>query len=433
MQNQLFNPSNLTPYLSYQNGKLHFDGANVGNLAEQFDTALYVYSAGEIRRAFQSYSEACPEHNITICYAVKANSNIHLLKLLATLGAGFDVVSAGELGRVIQAGGEARKAVFAGVGKTAEEIQYAIEQGVGCFNVESAQEMTRIGEIAERLGKSTRVSLRVNPDVDAKTHPYISTGLKENKFGVSMEAAREVYRFANAHPWLEVHGIDCHIGSQLTDDSPYYDALEKVLTLVHTLAQEDQIQINHLDLGGGIGIRYLDESPPSPSVVIKKLAERVQQWATENRRPMPSLSFEPGRSIVGNAGILVAEVQYTKSNEDKHFAIVDAAMNDLMRPALYNAFHAVVPLTQTQASDAQTFDIVGPVCETGDWLAKGRSLSLKQGDLLAFLSAGAYGQTMASNYNTRGRVAEVLVDEGKVSLIRRRETLNDQLRTELEV
>jgi diaminopimelate decarboxylase len=309
---------------------------------------------------------------------------------------------------------------------------YALGQGVGCFNVESEAEMERVALVAEKLQRKANVSLRVNPDVDAKTHPYISTGLKENKFGVSMNAAKRVYQFANSHPWLNVHGIDCHIGSQLTDASPYFDALDRVLALLDQLAA-DGIEINHLDLGGGIGIRYLDETPPTPAEVLPKLISKVQSWAQAKGRGMPTLSFEPGRSIVGNAGVLLTQVEFLKENEGKHFAIVDAAMNDLMRPAMYKAFHGVVAVQNNPHATAQEYDVVGPVCESGDWLAKNRTLAIEQGDYLAILSAGAYGQTMASNYNSRGRAAEVLLENGKVTLIRRRETIEDQLRPELDV
>ncbi|HEX4857215.1 MAG TPA: diaminopimelate decarboxylase [Limnobacter sp.] len=414
-------------------GELQFENATLSSLAEEFGTPLYVYSATSIKEAYRAYANACKGlADATICYAVKANSNIHILKTLAQEGAGFDIVSAGELARVIAAGGKPEKAVFAGVGKSAQEIEYALAQGVGCFNVESEAEMARIAQVAEKLQRRAKVSLRVNPDVDAKTHPYISTGLKENKFGVSMNIAPRVYQFAHANPWLEVHGIDCHIGSQLTDASPYFDALDRVLALLDQLAQ-DGIDINHLDLGGGIGIRYLDETPPTPAEVLPRLIQRIKEWAKSANRAMPSLSFEPGRSIVGNAGVLLTRVEFLKENEGKHFAIVDAAMNDLMRPAMYKAFHGVVPLQRNSTADTQDYDIVGPVCESGDWLAKNRQLAIEQGDYLAILSAGAYGQTMASNYNSRGRAAEVLVENGKARLIRRRESIEDQLRPEQEV
>nr|WP_306815256.1 diaminopimelate decarboxylase [Limnobacter parvus] len=414
-------------------GELLFEQAELTGLAQEFGTPLYVYSASSIKQAYRDYANACQGlAHVTICYAVKANSNIHILKTLAQEGAGFDIVSAGELARVIAAGGDPKKAVFAGVGKSAQEIEYALGQGVGCFNVESEAEMARVAQVAEKLQRIANVSLRVNPDVDAKTHPYISTGLKENKFGVSMNAAPRVYQFAHAHPWLNVHGIDCHIGSQLTDASPYFDALDRVLALLDQLALEG-IEINHLDLGGGIGIRYLDETPPTPAEVLPKLIAKVKDWASAKGRGMPSLSFEPGRSIVGNAGVLLTQVEFLKENEGKHFAIVDAAMNDLMRPAMYKAFHAVVALQKNPHSKPQEYDVVGPVCESGDWLAKNRVLSIEQGDYLAILSAGAYGQTMASNYNSRGRAAEVLVENGKATLIRRRETIEDQLRPELDV
>lgn len=435
MQNNSVNPSNLNPHLQFDpgSGELQFESTELSGLAQEFGTPLYVYSASSIKEAYRAYANACQGlAQVTICYAVKANSNIHILKLLAQEGAGFDIVSAGELARVIAAGGAPEKAVFAGVGKSMQEIEYALGQGVGCFNVESEAEMERVALVAEKLQRKANVSLRVNPDVDAKTHPYISTGLKENKFGVSMNAAKRVYQFANSHPWLNVHGIDCHIGSQLTDASPYFDALDRVLALLDQLAA-DGIEINHLDLGGGIGIRYLDETPPTPAEVLPKLISKVQSWAHAKGRGMPTLSFEPGRSIVGNAGVLLTQVEFLKENEGKHFAIVDAAMNDLMRPAMYKAFHGVVAVQNNPHATAQEYDVVGPVCESGDWLAKNRTLAIEQGDYLAILSAGAYGQTMASNYNSRGRAAEVLLENGKVTLIRRRESIEDQLRPELDV
>ena len=435
MQKNSVQPADINPQLQFHadTGTLEFEQANLADLAQEYGTPLYVYSASSIRNAYRAYADACKGlADVTICYAVKANSNIHILKTLAQEGAGFDIVSAGELARVIAAGGQASKAVFAGVGKTRGEIEYALGQGVGCFNVESEAEMHRIAEVAEQLQRKANVSLRVNPDVDARTHPYISTGLKENKFGVSMQAAPRVYAFAAQHPWLEVHGIDCHIGSQLTDASPYFDALDRVLALLDQLAQQG-ITINHLDLGGGIGIRYRDETPPTPAEVLPKLIAKVKAWASHGNRSMPTLSFEPGRSIVGNAGVLLTQVEFLKDNEGKHFAIVDAAMNDLMRPAMYEAFHGVVTVQNNSSAPEQEYDIVGPVCESGDWLARNRTLRIEQGDLLAILSAGAYGQTMASNYNSRGRAAEVLIDHGKCTLIRRRETIEDQLRPELDV
>lgn len=412
---------------------MHFEEANLAQLAQQFGTPLYVYSAAEIRQSYRNYATACEGlATVNICYAVKANSNLHILKLLAQEGAGFDIVSAGELARVIAAGADPGKAVFAGVGKTVADIEFALHKQVGCFNVESEQEMERIASVAQRLRKKAKVSVRVNPDVDAKTHPYISTGLKENKFGVSMETAPRVYAFAQAHPWLEIHGIDCHIGSQLTEASPYFDALERVLALVDLLARQG-ISIGHLDLGGGIGIRYLDEAPLNPADVLPQLIHTVQAWATRQKRDMPSLSFEPGRSIVGNAGVLLTQVEFLKQNGEKHFAIVDAGMNDLMRPALYDAFHGVIEVQANAACTTQTYDVVGPVCESGDWLARERSLRIAQGDTLAILSAGAYGQTMASNYNSRGRPAEVLIENGHARLIRRRETIEDQIQAELNL
>lgn len=435
MQNNSVNPSDLNPHLQYDaaTGELQLENTELSGLAQEFGTPLYVYSASSIKAAYRAYASACQGlAQVSICYAVKANSNIHILKTLAQEGAGFDIVSAGELARVIAAGGDPQKAVFAGVGKSTQEIEFALGQGVGSFNVESEAEMERVAQVAEKMQRKANVSLRVNPDVDAKTHPYISTGLKENKFGVSMNAAKRVYQFAHAHPWLNVHGIDCHIGSQLTDASPYFDALDRVLALLDQLASEN-IDINHLDLGGGIGIRYLDETPPSPAEVLPKLIAKVKAWAQAKNRSMPSLSFEPGRSIVGNAGVLLTQVEFLKENEGKHFAIVDAAMNDLMRPAMYKAFHGVVVVQKNPHAAAQEYDVVGPVCESGDWLAKNRTLAIEQGDYLAILSAGAYGQTMASNYNSRGRAAEVLIENGKATLIRRRETIEDQLRPELDL
>lgn len=433
MPNTDVNPSSLSEQLQTNpnTGRLAFEGADLHTLAEQFGTPLYVYSAEAVRQAYLGYAQACEGlAEVTIHYAIKANSNIHLLKLLASLGAGFDLVSAGELARVLAAGGNPAKAVFAGVGKSVADIEYALKAGVGCFNVESAAEMVRLGEVAQRLQIKANVSVRVNPDVDAKTHPYISTGLKENKFGVSMAVAPSVYAHAQAHPWLNVHGIDCHIGSQLTDPSPYFDALDRVLGLVDQLSAQG-IQIDHLDLGGGIGIRYRDETPPKPADVLPQLIARVRQWAQAKGRPMPTLAFEPGRSIVGNAGVLLTRVEFLKNNEDKHFAIVDAAMNDLMRPAMYESFHAIVPVAPNPTATVQDYDIVGPVCESGDWLGRNRTLSIAQGDVLAILSAGAYGLTMASNYNSRGRAAEVLIEQGKARLVRRRETIEDLLAPEL--
>ncbi|MDX1669515.1 MAG: diaminopimelate decarboxylase [Limnobacter sp.] len=427
------NLQSITPELSYSHDELHLEAVNLIDLAQQYGTPLYVYSLTHIRKNYLSYAQACSaEFDITICYAVKANSNIHLLKELASLGAGFDIVSAGEMARALAAGGQPEKMVFAGVGKTRGEISFALEKGVGCFNVESFQEMERIADVAQSMGKVAPISLRVNPDVDAKTHPYISTGLKENKFGVSMREAPAVYRFAHACDSLEVRGIDCHIGSQLIDASPYSAALDRVLALVDSLHNEG-IEIQHLDLGGGIGIRYHEETPPDIRQVLNHLATQVKEWATRTGKPLPSLAFEPGRSIVGNSGVLVTEVQYLKENEGKHFAIIDAAMNDLMRPALYEAFHAAANLRENTQAPVQEYDLVGPVCETGDWLAKNRKLSLEQGDYVALLSAGAYGQTMASNYNSRGRAAEVLVDGPAHRLIRRRETIQDQLAPELDL
>ena len=418
----------VSPFLSRQNGELFFEKVSLQALSKQHGTPLYVYSAGQIRQAFFQYLEAVEGLNATVCYAVKANSNLSILKLLAGMGAGFDIVSAGELMRALEAGASPEKIVFSGVGKSEAEFELALDKGVGCFNVESAAELERLAMVAQRKEKVAHVSLRVNPDVDAKTHPYISTGLKENKFGVAMDHAVAVYLRAAVLPSIKIVGVDCHIGSQITEASPYFDALDRVLALVDELHHHG-ITIAHLDLGGGLGIRYNDETPPTPQEVIGTLAQRIRLWAEKHKRPMPKLMFEPGRSIVGNAGVLVTTVEYLKHNEDKSFAIVDAAMNDLMRPAMYESFHGMVKVSdQTSAKQVQNnYDIVGPVCETGDWLGKNRNMALAQGELIAILSAGAYGMSMASNYNTRPRAAEVLVDGENAKLIRRRETLDDLL------
>ena len=418
-------PDFVTPALSRRDGTLFLEEVNLQSIAQVFGSPVYVYSANHIRSAFAAYTESLTGLDSTVCYAVKANSNLSILKLLAGMGAGFDIVSAGELARALEAGANPAKVVFSGVGKSRQELEMALNAGVGCFNVESAPELERLSEVASALGKTAHVSLRVNPDVDAKTHPYISTGLKENKFGVAMEQAFTVYQRAAQLPGLDVVGVDCHIGSQLTDASPYFDALDRVLALVDKLA-ETGIQIKHLDLGGGLGIRYTDETPPTPQSVISRLVAVIAAWAQKRGRPMPKLMFEPGRSIVGNAGVLLTSVEYLKHNEDKNFAIVDAAMNDLMRPAMYEAYHGMVPVVE-RSGTAQTYDVVGPVCETGDWLGKNRSFVLEQGDVIAVLSAGAYGMSMASNYNTRGRAAEVLVDGDTFKLVRRRESLDDLL------
>jgi diaminopimelate decarboxylase len=394
-------------------GRLHIEGVSLDTLAERYGTPLYVYSRQALESACQSYSQAFAGTPHLICYAVKANSSLAILNLFARLGAGFDIVSGGELARVLAAGGTPGKVVFSGVGKTADEMRAALKAGILCFNVESVSELHRLNRVAGDMGEVAPVSFRVNPDVDPKTHPYISTGLKENKFGVPIADAPALYHLAAGLPNLKVTGIDCHIGSQLTDLSPLADAADRVLALVDTLAHEG-IALHHIDLGGGIGIRYRDENPPDLAAYGRVLAERFS-----GRRE--KLLLEPGRSLVGNAGLLLTRVEYLKPGEDKNFAIVDAAMNDLMRPALYEAYHEIVAVDQRKAP-MQRYDIVGPICETGDFLGFARDLAIEEGDLLALLSAGAYGMSMASNYNSRPRAAEILVDKNEIHLIRERET-----------
>lgn len=418
-------------HFSYQNGVLHAERLPLTEVAKRFGTPTYIYSKAALLENFSAYANACQKHgratadSALVCYSVKSNSNLAVLNLLAKQGSGFDIVSAGELLRVLAAGGDPRKVIFSGVGKTREEMRLALSHDILCFNVESAAELRRLNEVAGELGKQAPVSLRVNPNVDAKTHPYISTGLKENKFGVAFEEALSIYRSAAAMPHIQVVGIDCHIGSQLLDDAPLLEALDKLIELIDTLEQEG-IAIHHLDIGGGIGINYNNDQPVAVGDYLGRLFTRIDAWrAARHDKKTITVLFEPGRSIVGNAGILLTEVQYLKHSPDKNFAIVDAAMNDLMRPAMYEAWHGVQPVAQRNAA-AKTYDVVGPVCESGDWLARSRALSLEEGDLLAILSAGAYGMTMSSNYNTRGRAAEVMVDGDQVYLIREREQA-DQL------
>jgi diaminopimelate decarboxylase len=394
-------------------GRLHLEGVALDTLAERFGTPLYVYSRQALEAAYQAYAEAFATTPHLVCYAVKANSSLAILNVFARLGAGFDIVSGGELARVLAAGGDPRKVVFSGVGKTADEMRAALKAGILCFNVESVSELHRLNRVAGELGQVAPVSFRVNPDVDPKTHPYISTGLKQNKFGVPIADAHELYRLAASLPNLKVTGIDCHIGSQLTDLSPLADAADRVLALVDSLAAEG-ISLHHIDLGGGVGIRYRDETPPDLAAYGRTLAAR---FAGRSEK----LLLEPGRSLVGNAGLLLTRVEYLKPGEDKNFAIVDAAMNDLMRPALYEAYHGIVTVNERQGP-TRRYDIVGPICETGDFLGFARDLAIEEGDLLALLSAGAYGMSMASNYNSRPRAAEVLIDKNKISLIRERET-----------
>ncbi len=395
-------------------GALHVEGVSLETLAARFGTPLYVYSRAALEAAWQAYAEAFAATPHLVCYAVKANSSLAILNLFARLGSGFDIVSGGELARVLAAGGDPGKVVFSCVGKTVTEMRAALTAGILCFNVESESELHRLDRVAGEMGKRAPVSFRVNPDVDPKTHPYISTGLKENKFGVAIADAARLYRLAASLPNLPIAGVDCHIGSQLTDLSPLADAADRVLALVDTLASEG-IVLHHIDLGGGVGIRYRDETPPDLAAYGRVLA---QKFAGRREK----LLLEPGRSLVGNAGLLLARVEVLKHGEDRNFAIVDAAMNDLMRPALYEAWHDIVAV-RPRETPARRYDIVGPICETGDFLGFARDLAIDEGDLLALLSAGAYGMSMASNYNSRPRAAEVLVDKNEFHLIRERETM----------
>jgi diaminopimelate decarboxylase len=405
------------------------EGLPLAQIAQQFGTPTFVYAERAITAAYQEFARAASAHDALVCYALKANSNLAIIRLLASLGAGFDIVSLGELNRVLAAGGDAKKAVFSGVGKSEIEIQAALLAHVKCINVESIAELEVISRVATRLGVEAAISLRVNPDIDPKTHPYISTGLKENKFGISMQEAVAAYQTASRLPGLVVSGIDCHIGSQITTLQPFLDSLERVLALADELALHG-IHLKHLDLGGGLGITYDQETPPTPSALLEALLTRVAAWADQRRRPRPEVLFEFGRAIVGNAGVLLSRVEILKPGNIKNFAVVDAAMNDLMRPALYDAWHGVELIAPATAAP-RCWDLVGPVCESGDWLAKERTLGLSQGDVVAFLSAGAYGMSMSSNYNSRGRAAEVLVDpQGIAHLIRRRELFEDLIATE---
>lgn len=409
-----------SPFIGYRNGALHVEDVALPQLAAQFGTPCFVYSRAHLEQRFHAFDRAFGAQPHLICYAAKANSNLAILGLFARLGSGFDIVSGGELERVLAAGGDARKVVFSGVGKRRDEIEFALDQGILCFNVESASELERIGALAVRKRRSARVSLRVNPDVDAKTHPYISTGHKENKFGVPFDAALALYRKARTLPGVEIAGIDYHIGSQITDAAPVLDALGRILQLVHQLAAEG-IRLHHLDLGGGLGIRYRDETPLEPTAYVDALLERL--GSVEQ-----SVVLEPGRALVGNAGVLLTRVEVLKHGE-RNFAVVDAAMNDLIRPALYDAYHEIVPVApRTQAP--RHYDVVGPICESGDFLGHHRALAIEEDDLLAVLSAGAYGMSMSSNYNTRPRAAEVMVDGARVHLIRQRETVADLMARE---
>lgn len=405
-------------FFQYKNNQLMAENLPVKQLSEQFGTPLYIYSKATLERHWHAFNNAFGEHPHLVCFAVKSNPNIAILNVMAKLGSGFDIVSQGELERVLAAGGDAAKVVFSGVAKSHQEIARALEVNIRCFNVESEAELLRINQVAGEMGKIAPISLRVNPDVDAHTHPYISTGLKENKFGVSVEQAREVYKLAATLPNIKIVGMDCHIGSQLTELQPFLDAVDRLIVLMEQLKQ-DGIHLKHLDLGGGLGVTYTDEAPPHPTEYAKALWEKLSAFSELE------IIVEPGRAITANAGILVTKVEYLKSNESRNFAIVDAGMNDMIRPALYQAYMNILEIDRTLAREEKIYDVVGPICETSDFLGKQRKLAIAEGDYLAQRSAGAYGASMSSNYNSRPRTAEVMVDGDKAYLIRRREALNE--------
>ena len=406
----------------YRNGRLCCEEVALTEVAARFGTPVYVYSRDAIERAYLAYAQALEGQDSLVCYAVKANSNLAVLNVLSRLGAGFDIVSVGELERVLRAGAKPERIVFSGVGKQPAEIRRALEVGILCFNVESEAELERVNQVAGECGKTAEISFRVNPDVDAGTHPYISTGLKENKFGIAIAEAKRIYQHAASLPHIQVVGMDCHIGSQLTELAPFMDALERLLGLIDELA-EVGITIKHLDLGGGLGVCYTDETPPEPQQYIAAVRERIAGRDLK-------LIFEPGRSIVANAGVMLTQVEFLKETADKNFAIVDGAMNDLIRPSLYSAYQEIIPVELREDAPEKAYDIVGPVCETGDFLGKNRTLSIQAGDLLAVCSAGAYGFVMSSNYNTRGRAAEVMIDDNTMHEVRARETVHDLMRGE---
>ena len=402
-------------HFQYRDGELHVEDVPLREIAADYGTPCYVYSRATLERHWHAFDDAFDAHPHLVCFAVKANSNLAVLNVLARLGSGFDIVSLGELERVLAAGGDPGRILFSGVGKQAHEMRRALEVGIRCFNVESAAELERLDAVAAELGTTAPVALRVNPDVDAQTHPYISTGLRENKFGVAIDEAPALYRRAQDLPHIRVSGVDCHIGSQLTQLGPFLDALDRVLLLVERLGA-DGIALDHLDLGGGLGVRYRDETPPEPADYAAALLEKLGGSPFE-------VFVEPGRAIAANAGVLLTRVEYIKHSEAKNFAVVDAAMNDLIRPSLYQAWQSIVTVEEAPAGTPGVYDLVGPICETGDFLGKQRELTLREGSLLAVRSAGAYGFTMASNYNTRARAAELMVDGTQVHLARRRETL----------
>jgi len=409
-------------YFDYRDGELCAEAVPLRAVAAAYGTPTYVYSRATLERHYRAFDTALAGLDHRVCYAVKANSNLAVLQVLARLGAGFDIVSGGELARVLRAGGQADRVVFSGVGKKSAEIEQALTVGIACFNVESEAELLRLSALAAQRGQRARIALRVNPDVDAKTHPYISTGLKENKFGVDIAEAERLYALAATLPGIEIDGVACHIGSQLCELAPFLDALDRVLALIDRLAARG-ITLRHLDVGGGLGVRYDDETPPSPA-----------EWASALKQKLLgrglTIMTEPGRAIAGNAGVLLTRVELLKPGAHKNFAVIDAAMNDLIRPSFYDAWHAVLPVHAASKAESKTWDLVGPVCETGDWLARDRALALAEGDLLAFRTAGAYGFTMSSNYNSRGRAAEVLVDGETMHLVRTRETFEDLVRGE---
>jgi diaminopimelate decarboxylase len=405
----------------YKASQLHAEAVPLAQIAERYGTPCYVYSRAALTGAYRAFDSAFAGHDHLVCYAVKANSTLAVLNLLARMGSGFDIVSGGELQRVLAAGGDARKVVFSGVGKSAEEMRQALAAGVLCFNVESESELARLDSVAAQAGKTASVSLRVNPDVDARTHPYIATGLKENKFGVAYEDAPALYRKARAMRHLAIAGVGCHIGSQLTEVAPFVAALDRIVELADRL-QADGIELSHVDVGGGLGVRYRDESPPTPAEYARAILGRLagRKW---------KLMLEPGRALAGPAGLLLTRVEYLKHGRDRNFAVVDAAMNDLMRPALYDAWHEVLPVAK--GGGGKPYEVVGPVCESGDFLARARTLALGEGDLLAIMTAGAYGMSMSSNYNTRPRAAEVMVDGAETHLIRERETVSELMAREM--
>jgi diaminopimelate decarboxylase len=406
----------------YRDGKLFAEDVSVAEIAQAVGTPAYVYSRDALERGYLAYADALQGRDALVCFAVKSNSNLAVLNVLAKLGAGFDIVSQGELERVLLAGADPSKVVFSGVGKQAAEIARALDVGIHCFNIESESELERVNAVAAELGKVAHVSFRVNPDVDAGTHPYISTGLKENKFGIAIDSVLEVYQRAAQLSNVKVVGVDCHIGSQLTEIDPFLDALDRLLALIDRLADAG-IVIEHLDLGGGLGVCYTDETPPEPKDYIDAIIDRLGDRQLK-------LVFEPGRSISANAGILLTKVEFLKRNEEKNFAIIDAAMNDLIRPSLYSAYQEIIPAQLESSAEQAVWDLVGPICETGDFLGKDRKLALAPGDLLAVCSAGAYGFVMASNYNTRGRAAEVMVDDARFQVVREREQFEDLVRGE---